>query len=196
MIWCLLVLLAHVAAGQFSCGQDTSSCATNRQKNTVLEGQLPMANTSFQVVFEGAGLVGGFRTDPNGHYCILWDPDGAAGDIVLNGRESGILGSGTPLRDVPPAGCRSGDVSGGASCDLLNEPQTMLSSGRSLPRAKRSLLNGVTSTNGGWPSQRSRMISPTAGPWRKPCPEKPVAYRNRDGERASPIIALWSGETS
>jgi hypothetical protein len=104
LIWCLPVLLAHVAAGQFSCGQDTSSCATNSQKNTVFEGQLPMVNTSFQVVFEGAGLVGGFRTDPVGHYCILWGPDGAAGDIVINGRESSILGSGTPLRVFRPLG--------------------------------------------------------------------------------------------
>ena len=102
--WCPLVLPAHVAAGQVSCGQDTSSCATNSQKNTVFEGQVPVANTSFQVVFEGAGLVGGFRTDPVGHHCMLWGPDGAAGDIVINGRESGILGSGTPLGVFRPRG--------------------------------------------------------------------------------------------
>jgi hypothetical protein len=74
-----------------------------------------MANTSLQVVSEGAGLVGGFRTDANRHYCVLWGPDGAATDIVIDGRESAILGSDTPLRGVPPAGCRSGDASGGAA---------------------------------------------------------------------------------
>ncbi len=111
LIWCLLVLLAHLAAGQLSCGQDTSNCATTSEKNTVFEGRLPVANAPFQVVFEGGGLVGGFRTDPLGHYCILWGPDGAAGDVVVNGRESGILGSGTPVHGVPPTGCRSGDAS-------------------------------------------------------------------------------------
>jgi hypothetical protein len=111
LIWCLLVLLAHLAAGQFSCSQDTSDCATTSQKNTVFEGQLSAANTSFQVAFQGAGLVGGFRTDRTGHYCILWGPDGAGGDIVMNGQGSGDLDSGSPLRGVPPAGCRSGDAS-------------------------------------------------------------------------------------
>ena len=52
---------------------------------------------------------------------------------------------------------------------------TTLYSGRRADVSKRSRLNGSMSTNGGRRKTRSRRISPTAGPWRNPCPENPVA---------------------
>ncbi len=52
---------------------------------------------------------------------------------------------------------------------------TRLTSGRGASAANRPALRGLTSTKGTWPRYRSRTTSPTAGPWRKPWPEKPVA---------------------
>ena len=52
---------------------------------------------------------------------------------------------------------------------------TTLYSGRRADVSKRSRLNGSMSTNGGRRKTRSRRISPTAGAWRNPCPENPVA---------------------
>src|SRR5262249_38637320 len=74
--------------------------------------------------------------------------------------------------------------------------QTTKSSRRSSPRAKRSTENAERSSVGGRPAISSATCSPTAGACWKPWPEKPVAYRNRDGSAASPTIALWSGDTS
>ena len=52
--------------------------------------------------------------------------------------------------------------------------QTMLTSGRICEPSKRRTSKPPTSTMGASPRTRSRMTSPSAGPRRKPWPEKPV----------------------
>jgi hypothetical protein len=59
---------------------------------------------------------------------------------------------------------------------LQGTDQTMCDSGRGVVWVvKRFALSGLVSMAGVRLRQRSRTTSPTAGAWRKPCPEKPVA---------------------
>jgi len=107
MFWCVLVLLAHAAGGWLACGFDTSDCATTTAKTFVYQGQLRYPNASFDVTGPGAYRVGGFRTDSQGRYCIVWTPDGAG--FTLRGNPNyviGTTGTGQRLHGHPPAGCQ------------------------------------------------------------------------------------------
>ena len=112
LLWTVLVLLAHLLVGSFTCGRDTADCGVTRHKTMVYRGYVPFSNTSFKVAFpsivEYGGLVGGFRTDRNGHYCIVWAPE--SGTFIINGHET-TFGppDGRTLRGPVPGGCQSGD---------------------------------------------------------------------------------------
>ena len=107
------MLLADIAGGHLACGGDTSSCVSTRHKTTVYRGSLPFASKRFEVNFPsvsqaGGGLVGGFRTDNSGRYCIVWAPEG--GTFVIGGSENyGYFIVGQPLNGPPPPGCQSGN---------------------------------------------------------------------------------------
>ena len=99
---------------------------------------------------------------------------------------------GSPLRGAPrserdPHAHRlhaDGRSRGGRAADLrLVSRQRLLLRRRSARAARVTAARADTSTNGSPPSSRSRTISPMAGACRKPCPEKPVAYRKRPGPR-------------
>jgi hypothetical protein len=115
LLWAVLVLLADITGGQLACGFDTSDCVPTRAKTMVYEGRLPFPHTSFEVDVSsvrlaGGGLVGGFRTDNNGRYCIVWAPKD--GSFVINGSENYghfYPGMGHVLHGQPPAGCQSGN---------------------------------------------------------------------------------------
>lgn len=113
LLLAVLVLLADIAGGHLACGGDTSSCVSTRHKTTVYRGSLPFASKRFEVNFPsvsqaGGGLVGGFRTDNSGRYCIVWAPEG--GTFVIGGSENyGYFIVGQPLNGPPPPGCQSGN---------------------------------------------------------------------------------------
>ncbi|HEY1510326.1 MAG TPA: hypothetical protein VGF93_15060 [Solirubrobacteraceae bacterium] len=125
----VLVLLADIVGGHLACGFDTSDCVSTSHKSMAYEGHLPFANTPFEVDFSsvrlaGGGLVGGFRTDSNGRYCIVWAPED--GTFVINGSKNyGYFYNGHPLHGRPPAGCQSGNqnVPWWRADDLTSSPQ-------------------------------------------------------------------------
>jgi len=126
MFWCALVLLAHVAGGWLACESDTSDCATTTAKTFVYQGQLRYPSTPFDLTGPGAYLVGGFRTDSQGRYCIVWTPDGAG--FLLAGNPNDMIGgtgAGQRLHGQPPAGCQygNGGVLWDRSRDLTSSPQ-------------------------------------------------------------------------
>ena len=100
-VWCSFVLLAHIAAAAISCSGDTSSCATTRHKTTVFQGHLTYDNTPFEIVATGVGMVGGFRTDAHGRYCIVWNARRGRGRRSRPGRGRVCFG---PPASRPSAG--------------------------------------------------------------------------------------------
>jgi hypothetical protein len=128
LMWTVLVLLAHLVVGSYACGSDTSNCGRTRHKTTVYHGYVPFPNTLFKVAFPSivdyGGLVGGFRTDSNGHYCIVWAPE--SGTFIINGNQTNFgPPRGRLLLGRFPAGCQSGNrgVPWWRAEDLGSSPQ-------------------------------------------------------------------------
>jgi TadE-like protein len=100
-----------------------------------------------------------------------------------SGRRNGYLGAGrrrdgrgeVPVLDQALRGRRHGRQAQEQDDRARRIAQITFCSGRGAARANRPAESGAGSTNGSFPSTRSRTTSPTAGACRKPCPENPVA---------------------
>ncbi|MDA0181615.1 hypothetical protein OJ997_15020 [Solirubrobacter phytolaccae] len=114
-----LLVFLHWAVGNVTCGWDTSYCAESAEKDTTYQGVLEtrdgrvLADTDFTVRFEsrvGEPDVGGFSTDADGRYCLMWasepvSPGAYVGDEYVNRLER--LGE----DDVPVEPCQTSDAS-------------------------------------------------------------------------------------
>jgi hypothetical protein len=120
LLWCGIVLLLHMLAGNLACWGDTSTCAVGPDRRVVYQGVLtdelgrPRADTPFTVAFgsrENQPRVGGLRTDANGGYCVFWAFERATPVVYVGSRVEGTDGTSVPMGILdkpgapPPAGC-------------------------------------------------------------------------------------------
>jgi hypothetical protein len=136
LVWCAVVVAFHWLAGSLACALDTSYCAFSHEKDGVYAGILrdadghKLPNREFSVAFESRrdmGRVGGFSTDRDARYCIVWaneriTPFASAG----GGPSIAIRDSWRRTRDsARPAGCQSGDegIPWNRADDRLDRPQ-------------------------------------------------------------------------
>jgi hypothetical protein len=157
LVWCGVVLLFHFAAGAFACESDGSGCAHSRHKNGVYEGMLVSRgnekwfSTAFSVSFESRRDVlpretGGFSTDADGHYCIVW-----AQEEELFVHVAGVAGDGAvtftdpwqPLNGAdPPPDCQTSDqgVPWNRAQDLMSSPEFLALPALAVPAAALLLV--------------------------------------------------------
>jgi hypothetical protein len=117
LLWSGLLLLVHVFFGGIACGFDTSNCARSRDKDTIYQGVLtdPQGHTytgAFTVRFasrQNSREVGGFSTDPQGHYCVAWASERVVPFALIDGTEAPLRMLDKPGAPVPP-GCQQGDA--------------------------------------------------------------------------------------
>jgi hypothetical protein len=123
LLWCGVLLVAHMLWGQLICSGDTSACALSRNKDTVYAGRLvdergrPLPNTRFAVDFpsrKGEPPVDGLRTDATGRYCVLWafERGSAYARIRMPGQPTQFVRFSPRESTVPgtPAGCVTPDA--------------------------------------------------------------------------------------
>lgn len=139
LAWCGAVVLFHSFAAALACGWDTSYCAQGRDKNGLYRGVLidrqghVARNTRFTVAFESRRNadpreVGGFSTDANGAFCIVWAQERSTPSITSDGAPRGSIRGWEPLNGAdPPRRCQEGDrgIPWNRASDLKTSPQFM-----------------------------------------------------------------------
>lgn len=124
-------MLAHWALGNLACGWDTSYCAASHEKDTTYRGQLTaddgrvLADTAFTVAFESrldAPRVGGFTTDADGTYCLVWATEATTPLAYVDGTLAGRLEQDA---EAPPGDCQTSDaeIPWNRADDLRSTPQ-------------------------------------------------------------------------
>jgi hypothetical protein len=118
---CGFVLLVHYFFGGIACSFDTSYCAMTRHKDGLYRGVLRdrqgnvLADTPFTVRFESRRNerrrdVGGFRSDGQGRFCIVWPSEEITPFIELDGTDAIHTPWVSLGRQAPPPGCQPGDA--------------------------------------------------------------------------------------
>jgi hypothetical protein len=163
LVWCGFLLLVHWAAAGLACAHDTSYCALNRHKNGLYRGTLvdrqgrPITDTAFSVSFESRRRahpreVGGFSTDAQGRYCIVWAAERITPFVHFDDVERTIQTPWQPLNGPnPPRGCQSGNhgIPWNRADDATSSPQFIAVPALAVPGALLllvALVAGVAPT--------------------------------------------------
>lgn len=138
LAWCVFVLLLHGTYGVFACSADTATCAESRSEDGFYggvlvdqQGQL-VRNTALSVAFGSRNhgriqdVVGGFATDAQGRYCVVWAQESATPSVTLRSQVLRFERPWQPLGAAqPPPGCQTSDrgVPWNRSKDDASSPQ-------------------------------------------------------------------------
>src|SRR3954447_10290318 len=130
LVWCILLFLAHWLFGSVACGWQELTCVPSRHKDTIYQGVLAdpqgrMMTGAFTVSFplSGKHRVGGFSTDAEGRYCVVWAPE-ASPTANIGGLAVPLQVIDAPGRPIPP-GCQEGNagIPWKHADDLKSSPQ-------------------------------------------------------------------------